>query len=137
MKNLFICLFIFAFTFTLSAQEVLYTDSKLKIEYTVEQKTDRVNDDFYDYYAIKITNLSQEQVSFIPIFNYTTESGDQRNSENHDDTKLINLAPGESVTGNQVDRWDLVLFKEFTVGNSGKKAGDATYTLTSAIIKYQ
>lgn len=137
MKKLLVTLFTITFSLMLFAQEKIYTDANLDVQFTVEERTDEVNDVFYEYYSFEVSNISQNQVSFIPVFTYVTETGDQRSSANHDENNIIQLAPGETIKGNLTDQRTLTLFKQFTIGNSGKRAANSTYTIKTLTINYQ
>jgi hypothetical protein len=137
MKKLLLTLFTLIFSLMLFAQENLYADSKIKVQFSVEQHKDPVNDYFHEYYAFKITNTSQNQVSFIPVFKYVTDTGEQLSSAKRDENSLILLAPGESIVGDLVNHKNLTLFKQFLVGNSSKRSSESTYTIKSATINYQ
>ena len=121
----------------LFAQENLYVDSKIKVQFSVEEHTDAVNDIFYEFYSFEITNVSQNQVSFTPVFNYVTEKGEQKTTANGDDNNVFQLAPGETIKGNLIDYKNLTLFKQFLVGNSGQRAANTTTSIQSATINYQ
>ncbi|RYM32751.1 hypothetical protein ERX46_11845 [Brumimicrobium glaciale] len=137
MKKLLLTLFSITFSLMLFAQENLYVDSKIKVQFSVEEHTDAVNDIFYEYYSFEITNVSQNQVSFTPVFNYTNEKGEQKNTANGDDNNVIQLTPGETIKGGLIDYKNLTLFKQFLVGNSGKRAANTTTSIQSTTINYQ
>ena len=92
---------------------------------------------FYKYYSLKITNTSNSDVTFTPSFNYTTPEGTTTNSLTHDNgNQELKIASGETIEGNLTNNKNLILFKEFTVGNSGRKASDAKNILNSISINY-
>lgn len=138
MQKLFILSFLVLFSIDLSAQQAKLSgsDGKLKYDVKVEKLTDEKNDIFYEYYSLEIKNTSTSEVTFTPVFNYKTEIGDLRSSLSHDGNQSITLAPGESIKGNPKDSYNLTLFKEFLVGNSGKKSSNNVYTLNSISINY-
>ncbi|PWH81437.1 hypothetical protein [Brumimicrobium oceani] len=137
MKKLLLSLFALTFSLAIFGQQNLYSDTKVQVQFTVEQFTDAVNDNFFEYYSFEMTNISQQDVSFTPDFIYVTETGDQRSSTTHDENNVIHLAPGETVKGDISDHDNLTLFKQFLVGNSGKKAANSTITVQSVSINYQ
>ncbi|WP_107037819.1 hypothetical protein [Brumimicrobium mesophilum] len=126
------------FSIGLYAQQNVYSGSDANLEYnvTVEKITDEVNDQFYDYYSIEIKNTSNTSVTFTPSFLYTTANGEEKKSSIDNDASSVTLAPGETVKGDISDHYHLTLFKEFQVGNSGKKSGNEVYTLKSVSINY-
>lgn len=137
MKKLLLSFFAITFSLALFGQQNLYSDAKVKVQFSVEEFADAVNDNFFEYYSFEITNISQQDISFTPDFIYITETGDQRSSTTHDENSVIHLAPGESVKGEISDHDNLTLFKQFLVGNSGKKAANSTITVQSVSINYQ
>jgi len=134
-KLLGLSLFLF-FSMGVFAQESIYSDEKLNIQMTVESLKDQKNDNFFEYYSLEIKNISDEKISFTPVFNYKTTTGELRNSTSHDGVHLITLAPGETLKGNLEEYKELTLFKEFLIGNSGKKSSTVFYTLESISINY-
>jgi len=137
MKTLFFTFLIVFFSMTISAQVNLYSDSKIKVQYTLENFTDEVNDNFYEYYSFEISNISQIDVLLTPIFKYITENGEQRSTANLDENQVIKLTPGETLKGKFEDYDNLTLFKQFLIGNSGKRAADIIYTIEAVTINYQ
>ncbi|RFC53206.1 hypothetical protein [Brumimicrobium aurantiacum] len=126
------------FSLGLNAQQPVIsdTDGKLQYEAIVKDKKDKKNDVFFKFYEVKVKNISNETVTFTPVLNYINNNGQAVNSSNHDGVKPITLAPGESIGGHQENTPGLYLFKEFMVGNSGKKASDASNSLKSITINY-
>jgi hypothetical protein len=137
MKKLFSTLLLISTSVILLAQENIYSDSKLKVDFTIEELTDEVNDRFNTYYAFEITNTSQNTVSFIPIFTYKTETGALKSSSSRDENSIIQLSPGEVINGDLTNNRSLTLFQQFLPGNSGKRAANSTYSLESVNIQYQ
>lgn len=143
MQKLLILSFSILFSVGLFAQQssLSGSDNKLKYSVKVEALKDEVNDNFYEYYSLEIKNISNSAVTFTPVFNYKTESGVTRSSLTSDEYETITLAPGETIKGSiqknhVIENRNLTLFKQFLVGNSGKKSSNDVYTLTSIAINY-
>ena len=143
MHKLLILSFSVLFSIGLYAQNTVFSGSDNKLEYNVkvESLNDEVNDNFYQYYSLEIKNISTSEVIFTPVFNYETDKGVSKSSLSHDEYEAIKLAPGQTIKGfigkdHQFSNISLTLFKSFLVGNSGKKANDAVYTLNSISINY-
>lgn len=138
MYKLLFLSFSILFSVGLNAQQsnLSGSDDKLTYEVKVEKLADEKNDRFYSYYSLEIKNTSNSAVTFTPVFNYTNENGVKRNSTTHDDKGTITLAPGQSIKGNIDTQRNLTLFKEFNIGNSGKKSSNDAYTLNSVSINY-
>lgn len=137
MKKLLITFLIFSSSVIAMAQEIVYSDDKLEVNYTLDKLTDGVNDRFYEFYSFEVVNNSGSTISFTPVYTYKTETGQVRSSSTHDVQAVIQLAPGESLKGNLMDNKNLTLFKKFLPGNSGKTSANSTYTLESLSIQYQ
>ncbi|PKR81743.1 hypothetical protein CW751_04280 [Brumimicrobium salinarum] len=122
----------------LKAQEAIYSgsDDKLTYKVTVEKYADEVNDRFNEYYALEITNTSDEQLTFTPVFNFRINQGAIKNTASRDQDQSITLAPGQTLKGDYKELRKLVLFKQFLVGKSGKKASETMQTLESISINY-
>ena len=138
MQKLLILSFSILFTTGLFAQKSVYSGSDEKLEYNVnvEKYTDKVNDVFYEYYSLEIKNTSKSEVTFKPVFSYKTDKGESRTTLNRDETNTITLKPSETIRGDVHNEKILTLFKQFTIGNSGKKASNDYYTIESVSIKY-
>lgn len=128
----------FLFSVGLSAQQSAFSgsDDKLSYEVKVEKLADQKNDRFYSYYSLEIKNTSNSEVTFTPVFHYITNEGVNKNTTTHDNEGTITLSPGQSIKGNIDTQRNLTLFKEFNIGNSGKKSSNDAYTLNSVSINY-
>lgn len=138
MKKLFILSLAFLFSLGLKAQEPVYTGSDDKVSYkvTVEKYSDKVNDRYNEYYALEITNKTNNSVKLTPVFNYRIDEGELLKTSSRDDDQSITLAPGETIKGDYKSLRKLVLFKQFLIGKSGKKASNTTHSLDSVTINY-
>jgi hypothetical protein len=138
MHKLLILSFSVLFSIGLYAQQNVYSGSDNKLEYkvNVEQYTDKQNDVFYEYYSLEIKNISNSEVTFKPVFKYKTDQGESRSSLTRDENHMITLKSGETIKGNVNNDEILTLFKQFSIGNSGKKASNVFYTLESISINY-
>jgi hypothetical protein len=112
-----------------------YQDEKLMISSDVLKHEDPTNDRFYEFYGFTLKNLSNENIKFEIVINYS-QSGANTDSRKGDLQRIFTLAPGESISGQNVQDEKLTLFKAFLPGNSGVKAADTSTEIKSIEVNY-
>ena len=136
MKKLQLSLLLIFIASVTYSQKKVYQDDKLEVHQSVQKVADKKNDVFYEYYVLTIKNTSNKEVKFTPIIEYKNNKGKELTTKNRDETHLLTLAPGEEIEGHIKDKRILTLFKQFNVGNSGRRASETQNTIVTLTIKY-
>ncbi len=111
---------------------VSFDDGRLKATSEVETMSDKKNDRFYDYYAFSLKNESNQTIRCNVQITYSLKGQEKK----ADLSEEIVLKPGEVINGDRNTRRDLTLFKNYNIGNSGKKLSDKNITLVSFKVNY-
>lgn len=112
-----------------------FSDENITVTSEVLKYEDPSNDKFYNYYNFTVKNLSSENQKIELIINYD-QNGVQRSSQSRDESPVLELEPGETISGDIQNKSVLTLFKSFLPGNSGKKASDSSIEITSIEVNY-
>ena len=124
------------FTYSHSAlSQESFNDGKISVTSEVLNYEDRANDKFYKYYNFTVKNGSSENQKIELIINYK-QNGVQKSSQTRDENLVLELEPGETVSGDLQNKKMLTLFKSFLPGNSGKKASSSNIEVVSIEVNY-
>jgi hypothetical protein len=112
-----------------------FNDNKISVTNEVLKYKDPTNDVFYEYYKVTLKNVSGEAQKFRLIINYD-QNGVAKSTESGDEDRVFELSPGESISGDVLQKRKLILFKSFLPGNSGNKATNDNVKIESIEVNY-
>ncbi len=115
-----------------SQSNISFDDGRLKAISEIETISDKKNDRFYDYYAFSLKNESNQTIRCNVQITYSVKGQEKK----ADLSEEILLSPGEVINGDRNTRRDLTLFKNYNIGNSGKKLSNKNITLVSFKVNY-
>lgn len=111
--------------FTTGEWKQLKTEEAVLIEYKLYEHHDDKNDIHIEYVIYRMTNLTNEDVEVDFVHKYSLNGKSLKTSK--DRTTRVQIPANGSVEGNVTDQKNLILFKRYLPGNSGKLASDNVY----------
>lgn len=112
-----------------------FNDDKISVKTEIKKLEDKVNDNFYSYYKFDITNKTNSEQKISIDFIYHDGKQERKRSEGNANLTYT-LKPKETIKGDLAKYYDLTLFKNFDIGNSGVKSSEIEFKLIEITVKY-